>query len=172
MSRKKRSIIWSIPFSEFNDLVKKSKNISDILRSLGLSNKGGNSNTLKQRIFSENIDMSHIKLGRGSNLGKRFHNIKRVSDEEAFSVNSNFNRHSLKKRIVKQNLLPYICKDCGQKDIWNGKVLTLQLEHKNGISNDNRLENLCFLCPNCHSQTPTFAGKSRSKKTKNSGTTT
>lgn len=42
---------------------------------------------------------------------------------------------------------------------WNGQPLVLQLEHKNGINNDNRLENLAFICPNCHSQTPTYAGR-------------
>jgi RNA polymerase subunit RPABC4/transcription elongation factor Spt4 len=41
---------------------------------------------------------------------------------------------------------------------WNGKVLTLQVDHINGVNDDHRLENLRFLCPNCHSQTPTYAG--------------
>jgi hypothetical protein len=55
--------------------------------------------------------------------------------------------------------MSYECESCGLKDTWNNKKISLQLEHKNGIPNDNRLENLCFLCPNCHSQTDTYAGK-------------
>lgn len=55
--------------------------------------------------------------------------------------------------------MPYECESCGLKDTWNNKKISLQLEHKNGIPNDNTLENLCFLCPNCHSQTDTYAGK-------------
>jgi hypothetical protein len=51
---------------------------------------------------------------------------------------------------------------CGQGPEWNGKTLVLQLDHENGDCTDNRLENLRFLCPNCHSQTETFCrGMSR-----------
>lgn len=39
--------------------------------------------------------------------------------------------------------------------------MTLQLEHKNGNNQDYRLSNLCLLCPNCHSQTSTYAGGNR-----------
>lgn len=43
--------------------------------------------------------------------------------------------------------------------MWNGELIPLELEHINGINNDNRLENLTLLCPNCHAQTPTYRGK-------------
>ncbi len=48
---------------------------------------------------------------------------------------------------------------CGNKGNHNGKSLSLHLDHKNGVNNDNRLDNLRFLCPNCHSQTETYSGK-------------
>ena len=67
----------------------------------------------------------------------------------------------MKERIIKQKLIDYICSECGLSDEWNGKVISLQLEHKNGKNNDNRLDNLTFLCPNCHSQTDTYAGKNK-----------
>lgn len=54
--------------------------------------------------------------------------------------------------------------ECGNKGFWRGKKLTLQLDHKNGVNNDNRLENLRFLCPNCHSQTDTFCGRNKKRK--------
>lgn len=163
MNRKKRSIIWSISKEEFQQLVSKSSTIADILRYFGMNNKGGNHHTIKRRAKYENIDLSHIALGKGSNKGKRF--APRKTDSEYFCTNSTTNRGSIKGRIIRNNLIPYECADCGLKDIWNNKKISLQLEHKNGISNDNRLENLCFLCPNCHSQTDTYAGK-RFKKPK------
>lgn len=91
-------------------------------------------------------------------------NIKRKTDDEVFCQNSTYSRHSLKKRILKNNLIEYKCNECGIKNEWNGKLLSLQLEHKNGVNNDNRIKNLIFLCPNCHSQTETFGGKSNKKQ--------
>jgi hypothetical protein len=65
---------------------------------------------------------------------------------------------ALKKRLVEEGLLPWRCALCGL-DAWRGRPLVLQLDHINGDRRDNRLENLRLLCPNCHSQTATFAGR-------------
>jgi hypothetical protein len=56
------------------------------------------------------------------------------------------------------------CEICEIGNEWNGKPLTLQLDHINGIHLDNRIENLRILCPNCHSQTATFCGRNVSTK--------
>lgn len=71
------------------------------------------------------------------------------------------NRTALKKRLVDEKILPYRCAICGNEGEWNSYPLVLQLDHINGINNDNRIENLRFLCPNCHSQTTTFSGRNR-----------
>jgi len=83
------------------------------------------------------------------------------NDYEVFVENSDYSRHSLKKRIIKQNLMEYKCQCCGLGDKWNNEIISLQLDHINGINNDNRIENLRFLCPNCHSQQDTYAAKNR-----------
>lgn len=87
----------------------------------------------------------------------------RFTHEQAFTVNGTLTTQKLKARILKEELLPYICVECQNTGIHNGKKLTLQLDHINGINNDNRLENLRFLCPNCHSQTNNYAGKNIKK---------
>jgi hypothetical protein len=56
--------------------------------------------------------------------------------------------------------------ECGNDGKWNGEKLSLHLEHKNGVNDDNRLINLTFLCPNCHSQTKTYSGKNKKRKEK------
>lgn len=68
------------------------------------------------------------------------------------------NRKSIKAALLRLGVFEYKCQCCGI-DSWMNNHISLQLEHKNGISDDNRLENLCLLCPNCHSQTDTYAGK-------------
>lgn len=75
-------------------------------------------------------------------------------------------RGHLKRRLLKEGLLLNQCAGCGTDPIWRDKPLVLQLEHKNGIKTDNRLENLELLCPNCHSQTDTFCGKNTKRKIK------
>lgn len=67
----------------------------------------------------------------------------------------------LKKRLLKAELLEYKCDVCGNTGEWQGKELSLQLHHINGDHNDNRLENLILLCPNCHSQTDNFTSKNK-----------
>jgi len=99
--------------------------------------------------------------------GKHYHAMaefaknKKKTNDEVFVEESTIARHHVKKRLLEQKLIPYICDDCGNDGNWNGKKLVLQLEHKNGKNNDNRLENLAFLCPNCHTQTKTYAAKNR-----------
>ncbi len=64
---------------------------------------------------------------------------------------------NLKCKLIKAKLLEDKCTKCGLLPEWQGLPLTLQLEHINGDSSDNRLENLTVLCPNCHTQTPTHS---------------
>ncbi len=85
------------------------------------------------------------------------------TNEEVFVVNSDYARHNLKRRILKGNMIPYKCDCCGIKAEWQGKPMPLILDHINGINNDNRLENLRFVCSNCDSQLPTYKNK-RGKK--------
>jgi hypothetical protein len=68
------------------------------------------------------------------------------------------NRTHVKMRILGAGLKENVCEDCGITD-WRDRPLAMALHHVNGDGNDNRLDNLRFLCPNCHSQTENFAGR-------------
>jgi Zn finger protein HypA/HybF involved in hydrogenase expression len=156
------SVIYQIPGSLFRQIVEESETFTEILRRCDLGNKGSNINTVKRRIEKEKLDSSHIVRGWASNKGKVFER-QRVSLQQAldrcFIKDSKSKRAFIIKLIKRYSLLDNVCHECSIKDIWNNKKLSLQLDHINGDGNDNRLENLRFLCPNCHSQTDTFAGK-------------
>ena len=72
----------------------------------------------------------------------------------------------LKKRVRGENLIPYVCAICTIGPKWNGTELVLQLDHIDGQRENNQISNLRFLCPNCHSQTPTFTGRNNKRPAK------
>jgi hypothetical protein len=78
--------------------------------------------------------------------------------EELLVAGKPRNRGHLRTRLVKSGLKEERCERCGL-DAWRGEPLRVTLHHVNGDPYDNRLENLAFLCPNCHSQTPNFGGR-------------
>ena len=89
----------------------------------------------------------------------------RLDDNIVFVENSGYARHHIKSRILKQGLIPYICACCGLGPEWRGKPMPLILDHINGKNNDNRLENLRFVCSNCDSQLPTYKSKNIGRNT-------
>jgi Zn finger protein HypA/HybF involved in hydrogenase expression len=159
-----KSKLYEISYDDFKKIVSSSSSMAEIIRKCQLSYDGGNLGHVKNRIIKDNIDVHHIPNGRNHNLGRGFSKISKEKVLNEFCVeNSKYNRGSLKKHIIKFGLIPYKCK-CGLSNSWDGKPLVLVLDHINGINNDNRLENLRFICPNCNSQTATFAGRNCKRK--------
>ena len=84
---------------------------------------------------------------------ERIDNWKLTGEIESKTIPPWLKRYILKKQESK-------CNRCSI-DKWNNEDIVLELEHKDGNSNNNKEENLCCLCPNCHSQTPTFKAKNK-----------
>ena len=72
-------------------------------------------------------------------------------------------RWSIKRRLLEAGILVNRCDECGLTE-WRNRPLSMQLHHRNGVGNDHRIDNLAMLCPNCHSQTPTFGTRNRKQK--------
>lgn len=78
--------------------------------------------------------------------------------EELLVIGRQTTRRHLKARLISEGLKENRCEICGITE-WLGRPLSIQLHHRNGNGRDNRLENLEFLCANCHSQTDTYGGR-------------
>lgn len=153
--RRKRSPIWlTHSDDQFIDLFNKSKSITELLGIFGLKVKGGNGNTLRKRC--EHLGLSYEDK---ANSGKaKSYRIRQDRIPLGMTENSTLKRSTVKRYLIRENIIPYRCSVCSLKPFWNGKTLTLILDHINGISNDNRVENLRFVCGNCNSQLPTHCG--------------
>lgn len=138
---------------EFSKFVASSNSYCDVIRKVGLSPSGATNKYVRDRIKREDVSIEHFYRNFGSKTPNGF------KPELMFVSGSKANRGSLKRRGIELGFLNETCSFCGLGLEWNGKKLSLQLDHINGIYNDNRPENLRLLCPNCHSQTDTFAGK-------------
>ena len=136
--------------------VKESNSIKELQIKLGYSPNSGVSRTIKDYCQKQNISLEHF-----TSLSKE--KIKRT-EENVFCINSTASQKVLRNFYIKGNYTEYKCSICGQDPFWNGKELTLTLDHINGINTDDRLENLRWVCPNCDRQLDTFCSKNNRKE--------
>lgn len=156
-----------IEAAELKKLVEKSESTNDLVYLLGYKSSSGKLRGLLKTYLKE-VGIEEPNSWKEQMGGKRPPKSKQEVLKNVFKKGVRKDGSSLKGWISRFELKvsggsKTECAICQQSNIWNGKPLTLQLDHINGISDDNRLENLRFLCPHCHSQTETFAGRNTQK---------
>lgn len=158
MSRTKK---WND--DQLRDAVKSSISLRQVAVKLGLCARGGGCYySVKERIRELGIDTAHLK-GQSWLKGRR--NDFSVKPIECYLVVGKLSRADiLKRKLIESGIWKNECSECGQGPLWNGKRLVLQLDHKDGDRYNNVLDNLRLLCPNCHTQTPTFTRGKRKKE--------
>ena len=168
VNNRRTSKLWLLPKDELQTTIDNSSSIKEVIAKLTdlQPNSGGCYKTFNQRIKEDNLDLTKLVKRRSLLQEKRLSKRRVISKDQIFINNSNFNNSSRIKKLLKMEGMSNSCSICGLAPLWNRKVLTLQLDHVNGVHCDNRRENLRLLCPNCHSQTPTF-GRRRRERPKN-----
>jgi HNH endonuclease len=124
---------------------------------------------LKKRIQQDNLDMTKFNQNHETYMKSVMRSSaisRKIEDDECFKKDSNHNRCGIKRRILANKTIPHECALCKIGPSWNGQELSLELDHINQINNDNRIENLRFLCPNCHSQITNAHRRNKKKSMK------
>lgn len=150
--------------AQLAEAVKVSRSVYQVLSKLGLKVGGAQHRTIKNRIREFGLDDSHF-LGQGWNRGDPGGLLRpraaRTLEDILVKDSTYLCTSDLKRRLLAAGLLVNRCAVCGLLPVWNSQPLVLRLDHMNGDNRDHRLDNLRLLCPNCDSQTPTFAGRNK-----------
>jgi predicted RNA-binding Zn-ribbon protein involved in translation (DUF1610 family) len=143
------------------EAVSASTNMCEVPRRLGLEVVGGHHTHISRRIKAYGIDVSHFRAP--SQRGKTWRprtpeNLLVEQPHGPRRIPSDRLRWAMKETGVRER-----CALCGTEAVWRGRPLPLEVDHINGNWRDNRIENLRFLCPNCHSTTDRYRGRGKAR---------
>lgn len=146
-----------LPRDELTSAVASSRSVAGVLKKLGITDNGAGRARVKRSLSAHNISSDHF-VGQGHNRGVPAKN-RRCAAEILVRLEPGSARTKTAhlRRALDDLGVPHVCDGCGVGDVWQGKQLVLEIDHINGDRLDNRLENLRFLCPSCHSQTRSFS---------------
>lgn len=130
---------------------------SQLVREFGLKATGNSVTYMRKRCDKLGVDTSHFTgMAHGRGGEKRKVNVLVEHDPNLARITG----ARLRKALIEAGIEPK-CTECGVGEEWNGKPLTLQVDHRDGRYWNNRIENLRFNCPNCHSQTDNYGSKNK-----------
>lgn len=149
------------------ELCKDSYSYAEVLRKAGRKQGGGTQATLRKKIEEYNIDISHF-LGQAWHKDPNYEHKQTSKEgysiEEVFIKDSPVTQKVLRGYVERHNVIEYKCQNCGCDGKWQNGIIALELDHINGNNTDNRIENLRYLCPNCHALTDTYRGRNKALK--------
>jgi hypothetical protein len=137
--------------------VAESKSYSEVLRRLGMRPAWGNHSLLRRYVDELwKIPTDHFDPAAAARA-----NLHRPSTsiEEILVARSSYSRGKLKQRLFAEGFKQRHCEICGQGESWQSSWMSLILDHVNGIPDDNRLDNLRIVCPNCAATLSTHCGR-------------
>jgi len=133
---------------ELSEAIARSYSWAETLRRLQYRSAGGNWLTAKKYASLWAIPTEHFDPDRVRSAALRRSAVPRPL-KEILVEHSAYSRHHLKRRLFAEGVKERRCELCGQGETWRGSRMALILDHVNGVPDDNRLENLRIVCPNC-----------------------
>lgn len=159
-----RSPNFTYTHEQLVEAVRESRTIADVCRRLGRHPSGGTNTLVRRQIELAGLDMSHFMTRSEFAAANYKSGYRKRTGERVLTIwpeGSNRPQAATLRRLMIAAGVAHECAGCGQPPEWQGNPLVLQVDHRNGSWLDNRLENLRFLCPNCHSQQPTTRNRAR-----------
>lgn len=145
-----KALIDTLPIETIKDCVDTSVSMREAMKKMGYGSISGDSmNAVKERLSKMNISYDHFTHSTP---------IER-NTENTLCINSTADQKTIKKYYIAGKYTEYKCSICGQLPEWQGKPLTLILDHISGNNTDSRIENLRWVCPNCNQQLETTGFK-------------
>ena len=152
------------------ELCKDSYSYAEVLTKAGRKQGGGTQQTLRNKIAEFEIDISHFTGQRWqkspNQIKDRTGEKEKYTLEEVFKKNSPVTQKVLRGYIERHNIISYQCAYCGCDGNWQDGVISLEVDHIDGDNTNNEVENLRYLCPNCHALTETYRGRNKALKNK------
>ena len=134
-----------------------SRSIAQVLEKIGIIPAGGNYATIKKFILKNEIDTSHF-TGKIWNKGMTIGPKRPI--EDYLSNKQSIQSYKFKNRLISEGIFKKECFNCHLSK-WLDQDIPIELDHINGNHQDNSLENIRLLCPNCHALTDTYRGKNK-----------
>ncbi|WP_326722818.1 MULTISPECIES: HNH endonuclease signature motif containing protein [unclassified Streptomyces] len=142
--------------------VSASTNMCEVLRRLGLEIVGGHHTHISRRIKAYGIDTSHFQVPSRRGETRRPRTPESLLVEQTTTHARRIPSDRLKWALTALGV-PERCARCGMEPVWRGHPLPLEVDHIDGNWRDNRVENLRYLCPNCHSTTDSYRGRAKGR---------
>ncbi|WP_432047119.1 HNH endonuclease [Streptomyces asiaticus] len=150
-----------LPRSALARAVSDSYSVAGVLRLLEIPVGGAGRSLVRRSVAAYGISTAHF-TGRGHRRGHASPQRKSASTIlQRLDPGSTRTRTAVLRRALDESGVPQVCDGCGTGDSWQGRRLILEIDHINGDRLDNRIGNLRYLCPSCHSQTKNFSGRGR-----------
>lgn len=160
---KPRTVAPSFSEQELREAIANARSWAETLRNMGRCPTGNNWRTIKKYAEEWKITTDHFDSHAAANEALRKGAKQAKPLEEVLVENSTYSRSELKRRLYEEGLKAPICELCGQDENWRGSQISLIIDHVNGDRNDNRIENLRIVCPNCAASLETHCGRAKPK---------